>query len=388
MPKAPRPMATAKRDFYEVLSVSREASGEEIKSAYRKAALRWHPDRNPDNKHEAGEKFREATEAYSVLSDAQKRQIYDTYGHAGLSSAAGGQTVDFSIFEGLQDILGDFFQMDDVFGFGGGRRGRGSRRPQRGADLRYDVTLSFEEAAAGKKLRIRVPRAEMCDVCSGSGAKPGTSPVTCMMCEGRGQVRHQQSFLVIARTCPQCLGSGRVLRDPCPNCRGAGRTERDRSLDVEIPAGVETGMRVRLPGEGEAGINAGPRGDLYVLVEVREHPFFDRKGTEMFCTVPITITQAALGAEIRVPTMSGEEKLKIPEGTQSGHVFRLKGKGLPSPHGHGRGSLHVRVAVVTPDKLSREQKRLLEELAATFDHDNRPAERNSSLFEKVKDIFG
>jgi len=385
-------MATTKRDLYEVLSVPRSASGDEIKSAYRKAALRWHPDRNPDNKHEAEEKFREATEAYTVLSDAQKRQIYDAYGHAGLSSAAGGsgfQSVDFSVFEGLQDILGDFFQVDDVFGFGGGaRRGRGGRRSQRGADLRYDVTLSFEEAAVGKKLRIRIPRAEACDICSGSGAKPGTSPVTCSMCEGRGQVRHQQSFLVIARTCPQCQGSGRVLRDPCPACRGAGRVERERSMDVEIPAGVDTGMRVRLPGEGETGTNGGPRGDLYVQVEVREHPFFERKGSDLFCTIPISISQAALGAEIRVPTMSAEEKLKIPEGTQSGQIFHLKGKGLPSPHGHGRGYLHVAVRVVIPEKLSRDQKRLMEELANTFNQDNRPAERNSSFFEKVKDIFG
>jgi len=385
-------MSPAKRDYYDVLSVSRSASGDEIKSAYRKAALRWHPDRNPDNKHEAEEKFREASEAYTVLSDAQKRQIYDTYGHAGISSAAGGPgfpNVDFSIFEGLQDILGDFFQVDDVFGFGGGvRRGRGGRRAQRGADLRYDVTLSFEEAAAGKKLRIRVPRAEQCDTCSGTGAKPGTSPVTCQSCGGRGQISYQQGFFAMSRTCPQCQGSGRVLRDPCPACRGAGRVDRERSLDVEIPAGVETGMRVRLPGEGEGGTHGGPRGDLYVLIEVREHPFFERKGSDLFCTIPVTISQAALGAEILVPTMAGEEKLKIPEGTQSGQSFRLKGKGLPSPHGRGKGDLHVRVRVVIPSKLTREQKRLLEELAATFDQDNRPAERNSSFFEKVKDIFG
>ncbi len=384
-------MATAKRDYYEVLSLTRSASADEIKSAYRKAALRWHPDRNPDNKHEAEEKFREATEAYSVLSDSQKRQLYDAYGHAGVSASAGGgfQSVDFTIFEGLQDILGDFFQVDDVFGFGGGgRRGRGGRRSQRGADLRYDVALSFEEAAAGKKLRIRVPRAEQCDTCGGSGAKPGTAPVTCPHCGGRGQLNYQQGFFSVQRTCPQCQGSGRVLRDPCPGCHGAGRVERERSLDVDIPAGVETGMRVRLPGEGESGNHGGPRGDLYVLIEVREHPFFERKGSDLFCTIPISITQAALGDEIRVPTMSGEEKLKIPEGTQSGHTFRLKGKGLPSPHGHGKGDLHVRVRAVTPAKLTREQKRLLEELAATFDRDNRPAERNSSFFEKVKDMFG
>ncbi|HUJ39122.1 MAG TPA: molecular chaperone DnaJ [Candidatus Acidoferrales bacterium] len=383
-------MATAKRDYYEVLSVTRSASGEEIKSAYRKAALRWHPDRNPDNKHEAEEKFREATEAYSILSDAQKRQLYDTYGHAGVSGAGGGgfQSVDFSIFEGLQDILGDFFQVDDVFGIGGGRRGRGGRRSLRGADLRYDVTLSFEEAADGKKLRIRVPRTERCEACDGSGAKPGTSPITCPQCAGRGQVSSQHGFVLFSRTCPQCEGSGRVLHEFCPECRGAGRVERQHSLDVEIPAGVDSGMQVRLPGEGEAGARGGPRGDLYVFIQVREHPFFDRKGSDLFCTIPITITQAALGTEIRVPTMSGEEKLKIPEGTQSGHIFKLKGKGLPSPHGHGKGDLHVRVGVITPTRLTREQKRLLDELAATFEHDNRPAERNSSFFSKVKDIFG
>jgi len=383
-------MATTKRDYYEVLSVERSASGDEIKSAYRKAALRWHPDRNPDNKHEAEEKFREATEAYSVLSDAQKRQLYDAYGHAGVSGPAGGgfQNVDFSIFEGLQDILGDFFQVDDVFGMGGGRRGRGGRRTPRGADLRYDITLSFEEAAAGKKVRIRVPRAEPCDTCGGTGAKPGTSPTTCQQCGGRGQVSSQHGFVMFSRTCPQCRGSGRVLRELCPACHGHGHVERERSMDVEIPAGVESGMQVRLPGEGEAGTRGGAPGDLYVLIDVREHPFFERKGSDLFCTIPISITQAALGDEIRVPTLAGEEKLKIPEGTQSGHIFRLKGKGLPSPHGHGKGDLHVRVGVVTPAKLTREQKRLLEELATTFEQDNRPAERNSSFFSKVKDIFG
>jgi molecular chaperone DnaJ len=373
-----------------VLSVERSASGDEIKSAYRKAALRWHPDRNPSSKSEAEEKFREATEAYGVLSDAQKRQIYDAYGHAGLSSAgsAGFQNVDFSIFEGLQDILGDFFQVDDVFGFGGGRRGRGGRRAQRGADLRYDVKLSFEEAAAGRNLRIRVPRTETCSTCRGTGAKSGTSPVACQPCGGRGQLNYQQGFFAVTRTCPQCQGSGRVIHDRCADCRGAGRIERERSLDVDIPAGVETGMRVRLPREGEIGTNGGLPGDLYVLIDVGEHPFFERKGTDLFCTIPVTISQAALGTEIRVPTLNGEEKLKIPDGTQSGHIFRLKGKGLPSPHGHGKGDLHVRVRVVIPMKLSREQKRLLEELAGTLDTNNQPADRNSSFFEKVKDMFG
>jgi molecular chaperone DnaJ len=383
-------MAATKRDYYEVLSVERGASGDEIKSAYRKAALRWHPDRNPANKSQAEEKFREATEAYGVLSDSQKRQIYDTYGHAGLASAGGGgfQNVDFSVFEGLQDILGDFFQVDDVFGFGGGRRARGGRRAQRGADLRYDVKLSFEEAVAGRKFRIRVPRAETCDTCRGTGAKPGTSPVACQPCGGRGQLNYQQGFFAVMRTCPQCQGSGRVIHELCPDCNGAGRRQRERSLDVEIPPGVETGMRVRLAGEGETGTHGGMPGDLYVLIEVADHPFFERKGTDLFCTIPITISQAALGADIRVPTLHGEEKLKIPEGTQSGHVFRLKGKGMPSPHGHAKGDLHIRVRVVIPTKLSREQKRLLEELAATLDANNQPVERNSSFFERVKDMFG
>jgi len=382
-------MSSTRRDYYEVLSVGRGASADEIKSAYRKAAMQWHPDRNPDNKSHAEEKFREATEAYSVLSDPQKRQIYDTYGHSGLSSAGGGgyQSVDFSVFDGLQDILGDFFQVEDVFGFGGARRGRG-RRAQRGADLRYDVALSFDEAAAGRKLKVRIPRTEPCEACQGSGARAGTSPVACQSCGGRGQKTFQQGFFAVTRTCPQCQGAGRVIREACAQCRGAGRVERQRSLEVEIPAGVDSGMRVRLPGEGEPGGNGGPPGDLYVVIEVSEHPFFERKGSDLFCTIPITIAQAALGTDIHVPGLHGEEKLKIPEGTQSGHVFRLKGKGLPSPHGHGKGDLHVRVHVHTPSKLSREQRRLLEELGATLTSDNSPAERNSSLFEKVKDMFG
>ena len=380
--------SSTKRDYYEVLSVGRSASPEEIKSAYRKAALQWHPDRNPDNKTKAEEKFREATEAYSVLSDPQKRQMYDAYGHAGISSAGAGgfQGVDFSIFDGLQDILGDFFQVEDIFGFGG-RRGRG-RRAQRGADLRYDVTLSFEEAATGKRLKIRVPRTEACETCQGTGARPGSSPTACPACGGRGQRTYQQGFFAVTRTCPQCQGAGRVIRDPCAQCDGAGRVQRQRTLEVEIPAGVDSGMRVRLPGEGEVGTLGGPPGDLYVVVEVREHPFFERKGSDLFCTVPITVPQAALGTEIRLPGLRGEEKLKIPEGTQSGHIFRLKGKGLPSPHGHGSGDLHVRVHVEIPERLTREQRRLMEELAATLSPDNAPAERSSSLFDKVKDMFG
>jgi molecular chaperone DnaJ len=386
-------MSTAKRDYYDILDVTREAAGDEIKSAYRKAALRWHPDRNPANKAEAEEKFREATEAYSVLSDQQKRQIYDTYGHAGLrgaSGAGGYSTVDFSIFEGLQDILGDLFQVEDVFGFGGGGRGRSrsAGRAQRGADLRYDMTLSFEEAAAGRKTRIRIPRSEVCEACKGTGAKAGTSPVVCSSCGGRGQVNYQQGFFSISRTCPACQGAGRIVRERCPGCGGQGRVERERNLEIAIPAGVDHEMRIRIPREGEPGVNGGPPGDLYIVLAVREHSFFERQGSDLFCTIPLNVTQAALGAEIRVPTLQGEEKLKIPEGTQSGQTFRIKGKGLPNPQGGAKGDLHVRVRVLVPAKLSREQKRLLEELGETLEVDNQPAERNSSFFEKVKDMFG
>ncbi len=380
-------MTTHKRDYYEVLSVDRGASPEEIKSAYRKAALRWHPDRNPDNKTEAEEKFREATEAYSVLSEAQKREVYDRYGHAGLSGVSFDSGFGRSIFDDFQDILGDFFQVDDVFGFGGGRR---SRRPrsQRGADLRYDMTLSFEEAAGGLATKIKVPRTELCGNCRGTGAKPGTSPVACSQCGGRGQLIYQQGFFSITRTCPACQGSGQIIKERCENCRGEGRVEREHTLELRIPAGVDSGTRLRVPGEGEPGANGGPPGDLYVVINVKEHSFFERRGSDLYCAIPISFVQAALGAEIMVPTLNGEEKLKIPEGTQSGAIFRLKGKGLPSPHGGGKGDIFVGVRVMVPEKLSKDQKRLLRELGETLHTDNRPAERNSSFFEKVKDIFG
>jgi molecular chaperone DnaJ len=382
-------MTRAKQDYYAVLDVGRAATSDEIKSAYRKAAMRWHPDRNPGNKHEAEEKFRDATEAYSVLSDPQKRQVYDTYGHAGLSGAGAGGFggVDFSIFEGLQDILGDFFQVEDVFGFGGGRHGRG-RRAQRGADLQYDIRLSFEEAAVDRKARIRVPRSELCSSCKGTGAKAGTAPEVCSGCGGRGQVNYQQGFFSITRTCPVCQGAGRVIRERCADCRGAGRVEREHSMEIAIPAGVDNGMRIRVPGEGEAGVNGGPPGDLYVAIQVGEHPFFEREGPNLFCTIPLNVVQAALGTEIRVPTLNGEEKLKIPEGTQSGRTFRLKGKGLPNPQGGAKGDLHVKVRVVVPERLTREQRRLLEDLGRTLESDNQPARRDSSFFEKMKDMLG
>ena len=373
------------RDYYEVLGVTRTAAVDEIKSAYRKAALKWHPDRNPENKPEAEVKFRECTEAYSVLSDAQKRQVYDTYGHAGLSSAGGSQGFDNTVFQDFHDIFGDFFGFEDLFG-GGGRRGRS--RAQRGADLRYDMTLSFEEASAGVATKIKVPRQEFCEACNGTGAKKGTDIVTCQTCAGRGQLAYQQGFFTITRTCPACQGAGQMVRERCAECRGQGRFEREKTIELRIPPGVDTGTRLRVAGEGEPGPNGGPAGDLYVVLEVKEHPFFERRGADLYCTIPISVAQATLGTELQVPGLSGEEKLKIPEGTQSGAVFRIKGKGLADPRGGGKGDLYYHVRVLTPTKLTREQRKLIEQLGATLKVENKPADRNSTIFDKVKDIFG
>jgi molecular chaperone DnaJ len=376
---------TNQRDFYEVLGVERTASVEEIKSSYRKAALKWHPDRNPENKHEAEAKFRECTEAYSVLSDQEKRQVYDTYGHAGLSNAGGGVDFNGTVFRDFHDIFGDFFGFEDLFG-GGGRRGR--NRAQRGSDLRYDMTLTFEEAAAGVSTKIKLPKQELCGACHGTGAKAGTGATSCQACGGRGQLAYQQGFFTITRTCPACQGAGQVIKERCTECHGQGRLEREKTIELRVPAGVDTGTRLRVPGEGEAGANGGPTGDLYVVLEVREHSFFERRGADLYCTIPVSIAQAALGAELSVPGLSGEEKLKVPEGTQGGAVFRIKGHGLPDPRGGGKGDLYYHVRVVTPSKLNRDQRKLMEQLGATLKVDNKPAERGSSFFDKVKDIFG
>jgi molecular chaperone DnaJ len=373
------------RDFYEVLGVSRTATVDEIKSSYRKAALKWHPDRNPENKHEAEAKFRECTEAYSILSDQEKRQIYDTYGHAGLSNVGGGVDFNGTIFQDFHDIFGDFFGFEDLLG-GGGRRGR--TRAQRGGDLRYDMSLTFEEAASGVSTKIKLPKQELCASCHGTGAKAGTGSSSCQTCGGRGQLAYQQGFFTITRTCPACQGAGQIIKERCPDCRGQGRIERDKTIDLRIPAGVDTGTRLRVPGEGEAGANGGPSGDLYVVLDVKEHPFFERRGADLYCTIPVSIAQAALGADLPVPGLNGEERLKLPEGTQSGAVFRIKGHGLPDPRGGGRGDLYYHVRVLTPSKLTREQRKLMEQLGATLKVENRPAERGSSFFDKVKDIFG
>ena len=372
------------RDYYEVLGVSRTAAVEEIKSAYRKAALKWHPDRNPENKADAEVKFRECTEAYSVLSDPQKRQLYDTYGHAGLSSAGAAQGFDHTVFQDFQDIFGDFFGFEDLFGSGRRRR----TRAQRGADLRYDMTLSFEEASMGVTTKIKLPRQEYCEACNGTGAKKGTGVQTCQACGGRGQLAYQQGFFTITRTCPSCQGAGQIVRERCPECRGQGRLEREKTIELRIPPGVDTGTRLRVAGEGEPGPNGGPAGDLYVVLEVKEHPFFERRGADLYCTIPISIAQATLGTELQVPGLNGEEKLKIPEGTQSGAVFRIKGKGLADPRGGGKGDLYYHVCVLTPTKLTRDQRKLMEQVGATLKVENKPADRNSSIFDKVKDIFG
>ncbi len=374
------------RDYYEVLGVARTAAVEEIKSAYRKAALKWHPDRNPENKADSEVKFRECTEAYSVLSDAQKRQLYDTYGHAGLSGAGAGQGFDNTVFQDFHDIFGDFFGFEDLFGSGRGQRRRG--RTQRGADLRYDMSLTFEEASAGVTTKVRLPRQEYCEACNGTGAKKGTGVQTCQTCAGRGQLAYQQGFFAVTRTCPACQGAGQIVKERCQECRGQGRLEREKTIELRIPPGVDTGTRLRVAGEGEPGPNGGPAGDLYVVLEVKEHPFFERRGADLYCTIPVSIAQATLGTELQVPGLNGEEKLKLPEGTQSGAVFRLKGKGLADPRGGGKGDLYYHVRVLTPTKLTRDQRKLIEQLGATMRVENKPADRNSSVFDKVKDIFG
>jgi molecular chaperone DnaJ len=376
-------MAT-KRDYYEVLGVSRGATEAEIKTAYRKLAVRYHPDKNPGDA-EAEEKFKEAAEAYSVLSDAEQRGRYDRFGHQGVSGAAGAQgSWGAQGFGGIEDILGDLFGFGDVFG--GGGRASGGRRgaAQRGADLRYDLEMTLEESSEGMTAQLRVPRLEACDTCKGSGAAPGTQPETCSGCNGTGQIRYQQGFFSVARTCGQCRGAGRVIRTPCEQCKGAGRVEREKQIEVKIPAGVETGSRLRLAGEGEAGAQGGPAGDLYVVIHVREHDVFERQGNNLYASVPVTFAQAALGAETTVQTLDGQQSLKVPAGTQTGTVFRLKGHGMPVLGGRGRGDLFVSVTVVTPTTLTREQRKLLEQLAQVEEKDL----TDKGLMDKVRDIFG
>jgi molecular chaperone DnaJ len=373
----------AKKDYYEVLGVARQASSEEIKKAYRQMALRHHPDRNPGNK-EAEERFKEAAEAYSILIDGSKRSVYDRYGHDGLRGEGfqGFSGFDSSVFEDFEDILGNFFGFNFGDFFGGRSRGR---QRQSGRDLGLEVEIGLEEAAAGVDREIKLSRAEACPSCRGSKRKAGTTPASCPQCGGRGQVRFQQGFFTVARTCPKCGGQGEVISSPCESCEGRGHVKQKRNLKVRIPAGVDDGSRLRLVGEGEAGDEGMPLGDLYVVVRVRKHHFFERDGNDLSCQVEISFTQAALGARVEVPTLDGSEVLKVAAGTQPGQTVKLKGHGLPDLSGRRTGDLFVKVLVKTPEGLSKDQRNLLLELARLRGEDIDSVDK--SVVQKVKNIL-
>jgi molecular chaperone DnaJ len=371
-----------KRDFYDILGVNRDASEEDIKKSYRKLAMKYHPDRNPDSK-DAEEKFKEAKEAYEILSDAEKRRAYDAYGHAGVNPQMGGGGPGGEGFGGFSEAFGDIF--GEIFG--GGRRG-GGQQVYRGADLRYNMEITLEQAARGTETKIRIPSLDECDTCHGSGAKPGTKAKTCHTCNGQGQVRMQQGFFSIQQTCPTCHGTGKVIPEPCTACHGAGRIKSHKTLSVKIPAGVDDGDRIRLSGEGEAGVNGGPSGDLYVVVQLKAHGVFQREGADLHCEMPITFTVAALGGEISIPTLDGEAKIKIPAETQSGQVFRLRGKGIRPVRQTSAGDLMCHVVVETPVRLTDRQKELLRELEEINKKDgDRHNPRAKSFMDKVKDFF-
>ncbi len=376
----------AKRDYYDVLGVNRDASDEDIKKAYRKLAMKWHPDRNPDNR-EAEEKFKEAKEAYEVLSDAQKRAAYDTYGHAGVDpSASAGAAGSGAGFGGFADAFGDIF--GEIFGQAAGGRGGGRSNVYRGADLRYNLEVSLEEAARGTETRVRIPAMEECETCHGTGARPGTQPKTCGTCNGFGQVRMQQGFFSIQQTCPKCHGAGKVVDTPCAACSGAGRVKKQKTLSVKIPAGVDEGDRIRLSGEGEPGVNGGPAGDLYVVIHLRQHEVFKRDQNDLHCEMPISFTTAALGGEVEIPTLEGAAKIRIPAETQTGKVFRLRGKGIKGVRSNTHGDLLCHVVVETPVNLTARQRELLEELDQIDRRDgSRHNPRAKSFLERVKEFF-
>ncbi|MBI1897733.1 MAG: molecular chaperone DnaJ [Acidobacteria bacterium] len=369
-----------KRDYYEILGVDRSADEGALKSAYRKLALKYHPDRNPGDK-DAEDRFKEAAEAYSILSDPQKRAAYDRYGHQGVAAASGAGGFDPNAFADFTDILGDIFGFSDLFGGGGRRRSRAMR----GDDVRYDLEITLEDAIRGLTAEIQVPRMEACSHCKATGAEPVDGLSVCPMCRGKGEVVYQQSFLAIRRTCSQCNGRGQIIRRPCHKCKGEGYVRADRKLRVNIPPGVETGTRLRLSGEGQPGLLGGPPGDLYVIAAVKEHPIFDRHGDDLHCTVPVNIAQAALGTEVDVLTFDGLQSIKITEGSQPDSVVKVRGIGMPRLNSSGRGDLYVHVEVRVPVKPTREQRRLLEELREILPAENEPKEKG--LFEKVKDYF-
>jgi len=374
----------SKRDFYEILGVNKDANDDEIKKAYRKLAMKFHPDRNPDNP-KAEEHFKEAKEAYEILSDASKRTAYDQYGHAGVDQQAGmGGAGGFG--GGFADAFGDIF--GDIFGGAGGGRG-GRSNVYRGADLRYNLEVSLEEAARGTETKIRIPTMAECDTCHGSGAKAGTKPETCPTCAGHGQVRMQQGFFSIQQACPKCHGSGKVIANPCGTCSGSGRVKQYKTLAVKIPSGVDEGDRIRLTGEGEAGVNGGPSGDLYVVIQIKAHSVFQRDHNDLHCEMPISFTTAALGGEIEIPTLDGHAKIKIPPETQSGKVFRLRGKGIKGVRSNAHGDLMCHMVVETPVSLTERQKELLRELETLNEQDGaRHNPRTKSWMDKMKQFFG
>jgi molecular chaperone DnaJ len=374
----------AKRDYYEVLSVSRTVSDGDLKSSYRKLAMQWHPDKNPGNA-ECEAKFKEINEAYDCLKDPQKRAAYDRYGHAAFENGGAG-AGGFGGFSGdFTSTFSDIF--DDLFGGMGGRRGNTRGGRERGADLRYNLEITLEEAFNGKTAQIELPTNVVCETCSGTGAKAGTQPVQCKTCSGTGRIRHAQGFFTLERTCASCQGRGSVITDPCKNCKGAGRVVKERALEVNIPAGVEDGTRIRLGGEGEAGMRGGGNGDLYIFLSVSQHPIFQREGADLYCRVPISMVTAAIGGEFEVPTIDGSRsKVRVPEGTQTGKRFRLSGKGMPVLRSRDRGDMYVQVAVETPQKLTKRQKELLKEFESESSKDTQP--ESAGFFAKVRELFG
>lgn len=371
----------SKKDYYEVLGVPRDASEADLKKAYRRLAMKHHPDRNTDNSEESEVKFKEAKEAHEVLSDANKRAAYDQYGHAGVDPSMGGRP---GAGGGFEDAFGDIF--GDIFG--GGRRGGGGHRAQRGSDLQYNLELSLEDAVFGTEVKIRVPTLVGCKTCDGSGAKKGTSATTCTTCHGAGQVRMQQGFFAVQQTCPQCRGKGKMISDPCPDCHGQGRKQEEKTLSVKVPAGVDTGDRIRLAGEGEAGEQGAPTGDLYVQMHVKPHDIFSRDDNDLHCEMPISIGTAALGGEIEVPTLNGRIRLKIPAETQTGKLFRMRGKGVKPVRGGATGDLLCRVNVETPVKLSNKQKDLIKAFEKSIQEDGKQhSPQNASWGDRVKTFF-